>query len=564
MRPVKPLPFGPCLAALLLLMLGQPLVLTAADPSAAAIDAVFADYDTTSSPGCSLGVMRDGKLIYRRGYGMANLEYGIALSPRSVFRTGSVGKQFTAMVMALLAEQKVIDLEDPLSKFFPEFPAWADRITVRHLIHHTSGLRDYLELTWLAGLDDDAHFTDEDVIALLARQKHTNFPPGDQYLYSNSGYFLMSHIVLRTTGKSLRQWAAENVFGPLGMDDTHYHDDHTEIVPGRADGYSPAEDGYRISMTTLDMVGDGGVFTTIEDLLSWDRNFYDNRLGAGKPGLIDRVTTPGALNDGEALDYAFGLRVRPYRGLRTIGHGGSFVGFRAEMIRFPDARLSVATLCNRSDADPGQRARRVAELYLEGAMAAGPTTALAGRVPPVEVPVARLAALAGHYWDADNRAVREVRLEEKKLFLLRGAEDRTELAPLGGDRFLVVGAPGAVEVRFERSTQGGHRMRVLYEDEPPEAFESFTRRTPTAEEVASYAGAYYSDELDVRYVLEARGSALFFGFNRPGDHPLQAQFGEIFTNPDYGTLEFERAADGAIAGFSLDAGRVRGLAFVRR
>lgn len=236
-------------------------------PDRTEIDAIFADYDTTTSPGCALGVIHDGALIYKRGYGMANLEYGIALSPRSVFRTGSVGKQFTAMAIAILAEKGTITLDDPLSKLFPEFPDWADAVTIRHLVHHTSGVRDYLTLTWLAGMGDDDFYTDEFALDLLSRQEHLNFQPGEEYLYSNSGYLLLAHIVKRATDRSLREWAAENMFGPLGMTDTHFHDDHTHIVPNRASGYSPIEDGYGISQTTLDMVGDGGVYTTIEDLL---------------------------------------------------------------------------------------------------------------------------------------------------------------------------------------------------------------------------------------------------------------------------------------------------------
>jgi len=319
----------------------------AAQPPVPAVDELFSAYDRTDSPGCALGVIRDGEFTYRRGYGMANLEYDLPLGPQSVFRIGSTSKQFTAAAVALLAEDGKLSLDGPVRRHFPEFPAWADGMTVRQLIHHTSGIRDYLVLAFLAGKADDAdYYTDAWVLDLLARQRETNFPPGEQHLYSNSGYLLLAHIVQRVSGQSLREYAAEHLFGPLGMHSTHFHDDHRHVLPRRATGYAPADDGgYRISTTTLDMVGDGGVFTTIDDLLAWDRNFYDNRLGQGGPDLITTLTTPGRLNNGESLDYAFGLAVEDFEGLTLVSHGGAFVGYRADMLRFPQRRLSVAVLC---------------------------------------------------------------------------------------------------------------------------------------------------------------------------------------------------------------------------
>ena len=548
------------------LLLALPRVSVAADPPKAQVDAVFADYDTTASPGCSLGVMRGGEMIYSRGYGMANLEYAVALSSKSVFRIGSTSKQFTAMAMALLAEKGIISLDDPIGKLFPEFPGYGDEITIRHLVHHTSGIRDYLTLTWLAGMDDDAHYTDGFAIELVARQKNLNFPPGDQHLYSNSGYFLLSHVVERATGKSLREWAAENIFGPLGMHNSHFHDDHTQIVPNRADGYAPTDGGFRTSMTTLEMVGDGGVYTTVEDLLLWDRNFYDNRLGKGGPELIEQVTTPGSLGNGDALDYAFGLDVGEYRGLKMVSHSGGFVGYRAEMIRFPDEHFSVAVLCNRADADPSRRAQAVASFYLADVMEPeeGLEKSVTGGVQRADIRLAELERVIGHYWGEKDRIAREVRLKEDKLFYLRSEKSQNELAPLGGNRFAMMEVPGHVKVRFEQTGSAGLRMIIENEDQEPTTYDRFEKVTPTVDELINVAGTYYAEELDVDYVLEVHDGSLRFGLERPGDHVLEAQFGEIFTNPDYGTFEFQRGPEGQVVGFSLDAGRVRKLAFALR
>ncbi|MGD8700669.1 MAG: serine hydrolase domain-containing protein, partial [Gemmatimonadales bacterium] len=330
----------------------------------ARVDSVFAQYDNTRSPGCALGVIRDGQFIFKRGYGMANLEYGISNSPSTVFRIGSTSKQFTAAAIALLAADGELSLDDDIRRFLPEMRDYGTPVTIRHLLHHTSGVRDYLMLMNLAGRRGDDWYTDDDVVAMVARQRELNFEPGERMLYSNSGYFLLSQVVKRASGMSLREYAAERIFGPLGMEHTHFHDDHSEIVANRASGYAPAEGGgFRISMTTLDMVGDGGVFTTVEDLFHWDQNFYDPKVGG--QGLIDQILTRGVLNNGDTLDYALGLGHAVYRGLQVVRHGGAFVGFRAEMMRFPSERFTVICLCNLSAAPPWRLAERVADIYLE-------------------------------------------------------------------------------------------------------------------------------------------------------------------------------------------------------
>ena len=294
------------------------------------VDEIFSTWDRIDSPGCALGVINNGKLIYTRGYGSANLEYGLPITSKSVFRIGSTSKQFTAMCIALLEEEEKLSLDDNIRRYIPEMPVYESAITIRHLLHHTSGIRDYLTLWSIAGSRDDDFFVDDEVLAMLSRQKELNFAPGDEYLYSNSGYFLLSQIVKRITGKSMREYAEKNIFEPLGMTHTHFHDDHTRIVPKRASGYeSTGKNMFRISMTTLDMIGDGGIFTTIEDLLLWDRNFYENKLGKGGPELIEKMQTTGCLNDGTHLDYALGLVVKEHRGLKKVSHGGAFVGYRA-------------------------------------------------------------------------------------------------------------------------------------------------------------------------------------------------------------------------------------------
>ncbi len=327
-----------------------------------AVDAVFAEFDDRS-PGCAVGVLQGGELALARGYGMANLEHDVPIGAETVFRIASTSKQMTAGAIAHLAEEGILSLDDPLERWIPEFPSHAADVTLRHLLHHTSGLRDYLVLMNMAGYRGTDWYSDRDALEMILRQRELNFAPGSEFLYSNSGYFLLSVVVERATGQTLAEYAAERMFRPLGMASTHFHDDPTRVVPNRATGYSPTEGGYRIDETTLPMVGDGGVFTTIRDLALWVRNLEDPSTMGGA-GWRDAMWTRGVLANGDTLDYALGLQYGSHRGTSTVGHGGSFVGFRADSRQFPDHGLAVYVLCNRSDAAPQRRTLEVAEVFL--------------------------------------------------------------------------------------------------------------------------------------------------------------------------------------------------------
>lgn len=436
---------------------GAPPLLTGARPE---VDAVFVDYDTPGSPGCSLGVIENGEFIYRKGYGLANLEYNIPLDADSVFRVGSVSKQFVAMLVLLLERDGELSLDDDVHQWIPELPDFGEEITVAHLLYHTSGLRDYLELMALAGYRDEDYYNADELLAVLSRQRELNFTPGDEHLYSNTGYFLLGQIIERITGKSLNDAAQERIFGPLGMTSTHFQDDASRIVPHRASGYAPAEGGgFVISMTTLPIVGDGGVFTTVNDLLAWDRNFYDNQLGGGQ-ALIDRWLTPGRLNDGSSAGYSAGIVDYTYRGLRVVGHGGAFVGFRAEVMRFPEQRLGVITLCNVSTANPTRLSLRVAEVFLGDQMS--PPEATVGddessaendeQSEEFPLPVAELRDFEGRFVSPELQVTYVLSVGDGQLVWEIPHKQTSPLRPQGEDRFRAESWP--VVFRFVRTSRG--------------------------------------------------------------------------------------------------------------
>ncbi|MGE0552976.1 MAG: serine hydrolase domain-containing protein [Gemmatimonadales bacterium] len=363
-----------------------------------AVDSLFAAWNQSTSPGCAVGVVQDGRFVYRANYGMANLEAGRPIGARTAFYMASVSKQFAAAAVALASLQGKLSLDDDIRRFLPEMPDYGRPITVRHLVHHTSGIRDYLGMLALNRRLDQAN-SDEDVLRLIARQRALNFPTGSEYSYSNSGYMLLSLIIERATGSSLREYAERELFGPLGMRDTYFYDDHTKPHPAgdrRAIGYQGDESrGFRSGvLPNFEQVGDGGLISTVEDALRWDQNFYDGKVGGGR--FLSLIQTPGQLSDGSGIEYAFGLMVRDYAGLRTVVHSGGFMGYRTIIQRFPDQRFSVIILCNEGSATPESLAPAIADLYLIDALDAAQRP-LTGEYYSDELDVAwTIAADRGH------------------------------------------------------------------------------------------------------------------------------------------------------------------------
>jgi len=385
---------------------------TIAEATARRIDSVFARFKS-DGPGCALGVFQGGRIVYEHGYGSANIEYGIPITPRTPFIMGSVSKQFTAAAIALLVERGRISLDDDVRKYVPELPDYGQRLTIDELVHHTSGVRDFWALVDAAGMRFDDGYTVDDVVRFAARQRQLNFTPGTEYNYSNTGYVLLGVIVQRATGMSLRKFAANEIFGPLGMNDSHYHDDHTEPVRGRAIAYQPAAaklGQWRIDVWNNDIVGQGGVMTTVEDLQKWDENFYTGKVG-GRPFLA-RQLTRGKLADGKTIAYAFGLEIGEYRGLPTVEHTGSTGGYRTDITRFPGEHTSVVTVCNVTTANAAGLAHRVADVVLASRFTkpAPETITAASRLAgaSIDVPPAEIAALAGRYHSVELDATYEL------------------------------------------------------------------------------------------------------------------------------------------------------------
>jgi CubicO group peptidase (beta-lactamase class C family) len=528
----------------------------------AQVDKVFERFDTTRSPGCALAVIQGGRVVYKRGYGMANLDHDVIITPSTVFHVASVSKQFTAFAILLLAEQRKLSLDDEVRKYIPELPDFGKPITIRHLIHHTSGLRDQWVLLGLAGWRYSLDLiTDDDVLELVSRQKELNFQPGDRHLYCNTGYTLLGQIVKRVSGQSLREFTAARIFEPLGMKNTHFRDDHAEIVKNQAYGYAPAKDGsFALSVTNFDTVGATSLLTTVEDLGLWDRNFYEGTVGGR--ALVERMLQPGRLNDGERLKYAFGLLVDTYKGLPVVDHAGGDAGYRADLLRFPEQHFTVACLCNLSTSSPSQLARQVADVYLAQDLKQPETAAKPEQAPEVKLTEEQLRRWAGTYWNRDGDVVWKYEVKEDRPWAVY-PDGRSELRPLGESRFTPrVARP--VEFQFDDAGPG-RRLTLFRQDAPgkPDVFEAANPFTPSPQQLAEYAGVYAGDEIDALYRIVVDKEQLVLKRLKSKPVAMQPMIQDVFLARPL-TVRFFRDGAGRVSGALVSSGSIRNLRLQKR
>jgi CubicO group peptidase (beta-lactamase class C family) len=533
------------------------------------VDKVFAKWDKPDSPGCALGVYKDGQIVYKRGYGVADLNDDVPITPATVFHVASMSKQFTAASIVLLAQQGKLSLDDDVRKYIPELPDFGQRITIRHLIHHTSGLRDQWNLLELAGWRYSLDLiTDDDVMSVMTRQKDLNFKPGDKHVYCNTGYTLMGLIVKRVSGMSLREFTTKNIFEPLGMTHTHFRDDHAEIIKHDALGYEQesSDKPFRMSLTNFDTAGATSLHTTVEDLQLWDENFYHPRVG-GAPFLAQMLER-GKLNSGEQLDYAFGLVVGKYKGLPTVDHGGADAGYRSDLTRFPAQHFSAAVLCNSAETNPSALVRQVADVVLAKDLKAAESTPAKATASSAagSLTGAQMDAMTGLYWNHENDGFEKIAIKDGKLQIEFGGDEVHPLKLAGESRFHVADVPWGdqLDIHFLAATTDKPRhIEQSFGNGKPDVFETATPHEPSGTELADYVGAYVSEEIDpiYRIVLENEKLSLVRLKHKP--EPLRPTVRDVFT-VNSGTLRFTRGANQSISGFVLNAGRIQNFRFSRK
>jgi CubicO group peptidase (beta-lactamase class C family) len=525
-------------------------------------DRLFARWDKPGSPGGALAVVQDGKVVYQRGYGMANLEYDIPITPATIFDVASVSKQFTAFAVQLLAQEHRLSLDDDVRKYLPELHDFGQPITIRHLLHHTSGLRDQWNLLWLAGWRNQDVITEQDVLNLVWRQEELNFEPGAEHLYSNTGYTLLGLIVKRISGRSLDAFCQERMFKPLGMQATHFHDDNRTIVPGRSYSYSPKPGGgFANNPLQYATVGASSLFTTVQDLARWDRNFRDARVGG--PEVVARMLEKGKLNNGEELAYACGLELGEYRSLKTVKHNGHSAGYRSSIVRFPEQRFTVIILSNLSSSDPEAMARKVADLYLTDKLA--PRAPAARRKPDsrteVKVDPKVYDAYAGDYQTSEGRVV-TFSTVNGRLMLHEGRREKIRLLPSSETDYFLRDL--SVELSFVKEKDGLVDRVFLRRDGREQAARRVRREPLTPARLAGYAGDYYSRELGVIYSVATREGKLWI--RHPRGEASTEEIGNDAFSVDFpiGTIKFTRNPHHDINAMLVSTnGPVRNLRFAR-
>ncbi|MDH3270318.1 MAG: serine hydrolase [Gemmatimonadota bacterium] len=540
---------GPVLGAALVVAICLPISAQAPPDAAERVDEIFERWNSNASPGCAIGVVQDGLVVLERAYGMADLEHGIPNTPETVFEGGSLSKQFTAAATVLLALDGKLSLDDDVRDYVPELPDYGYTITLHHLMTHTSGLRDWGSVASISGWGREQRSHDHaDVIDILSRQTALNFVPGHEYSYSNSGYNLLAIVVARVSGMSFAEFSRERIFEPLGLRHTQWRDDYRRIVPGRSTAYSTTSNGWEINRPIEDVHGNGGILTTVGDLGIWAAALQDGRLGG--PDFVRMMHQRGTLNDGSTIVYAGGLMIEPFAGVPSVTHTGSTAGYRAFIGRYPDQALSVAMLCNASNAPTGGNGSAVARVYL-GGMATDPPR------PDYEAAsrARSLDRFAGLYADPVTGSTLELRVQDG---ILR--QGSAMLLPLSETAFQV--GSGGRRYVFDRASDARSGFEVedwQYSNQRYEPVESWS---PSAPELAAFAGTYQSVEAETTYRVRSEDGRLVI-WQRPDDeYAVEPIYADTFEGRGR-VIRFRRGESGRIDALSLSLGRVYDMSFER-
>ena len=531
-------------------------LLVAQNDTARRIDGLFERWDKPDSPGASLSVVRNGEIVYQKGYGSANLEYDVPIKADTVFHVASVSKQFTAMAIVLLEQDGKLSIDDDVRKYLAELPDYKQRITIRQLLQHTSGIRDQWQTLAIAGWRLDDVITQKQILRMLFRQKELNFEPETAHLYSNGGYTLLAEIVARVSGKPFPEFCDERIFKPLGMSRTHFHDDHRRIVRDRAASFEPFGAGYRAAPLNYANVGATSLFTTAPDLARWLDNFRAPKVGDAK--AIARLQEQAKLANGETIAYALGVSIGQYRGLRTVSHSGGDAGYRSHVVWFPEHQLGVAVLSNLGSFNPGGLANQVAAVYLEQAMKPEAAPPPAQERKFITLDSGAVDRFVGHYQIGD-RVIHAVK-QDGRLMAAPVGSTPLELKPLAANRFYA--EQMRTEVEFTPKDAGGMAIKFMQPGGTLSgervAFAAFDER-----DLNLYPGAYWSEELETRYTVLLKDGKLSVDHAHHGEVLLTSFAKDRFRSGSWFMTEvrFGRDASGNVSTMTLGGGRLTGIRF---
>jgi len=525
----------------------------AAEKPNAKVDKLFEQWNREDSPGAAIVIVKDGSVVYQRGYGSANLETRTPVTPQTVFDVASVAKQFAGLAVAMLVEQGKLSLDDDVRKHLPDVPDFGKPITIAHLIHHTSGLRDWPETLALSGMDWSGVITLETILEMVQRQRELDFAPGEDYQYSNTGYNLLAAIVAKLEGQSFRKWSDANIFKPLGMKHTHVCENPTDVVPNRADSYiSKGNNKFTRVVSQLAGEGSSSLFITAEDMGKWLLNFKTAKVG-GK--ALERMRQPGKLNNGKEVDYGFGIALGKYHEAKRISHTGSWAGYRSIVLVIPEQDFGVAILANVGNVNTSNLGTKIADLYL-GNSAAPEKTNSTKPSDSEKLEPSTFVDYLGTYrlgvgWHL------EITRNGDQLMTQATREDKFNMTPTSNGTFFVKSYGSEIEFVRENS---GPVTHLLYRGIRAPRLD-LPKFTPA--QLQGYVGDYWSEEVRVMYRIEMRESAL--SVQRSGAWVRLLPTGADSFDADRGgaTLEFTRNGASEISELKVSGGRIRNVRFIR-
>jgi len=526
------------------------------------VDKLFQKWDHPNTPGVAIGIIQNGKMLYSKGYGLANLEHQILNTPHTAFEIASNSKQFTAACIVLLSQQGKLDLDQSLSSIFPDFPAYAKTINIKNLLYHTSGLRDYAQITYLSGTRPNDYYDDNDVLKWIKGQQKLNYPSGEKYLYTNSGYWLLGQIVQKVSGMSLAKFAQKEIFEPLNMSNTHFFDDNSMIIKDRAATYSASRSGAFFNLlSTEEVVGDGGVYTTVEDIKKWDDEFYDQKVL--NASFWKLMTTQGVLNNGKTIVYAGALEIKEYKGLKTIDHGGRGAGSWSDIIRFPEQKFTVVVLTNRSDAVATPLGYQIADIFLKDKLVEEVKESRPKRkIKFIKLSNKTLKKFEASYWNSEDKDSRKVFLKNDTLMYQRSPRSVHPLVPIGNNEFKVLDTPPFIKafVTFKK-TDKNFQLYITINGDESTPFKVYTPVVYTNKDLQSFLGKYYSEEIDAYYEFKMEQDKIRLFINGRKTVILRHIKDELFTSA---MCDFQfKKSNHKIDEFTVSTPRVKNLSFKR-
>ncbi|WP_111670357.1 serine hydrolase domain-containing protein [Algoriphagus litoralis] len=524
------------------------------------VEKVFEKWNSTKTPGVAIAVVKNGEIIFKKGYGMANLEYNIPVTPKTIFHIASVSKQFTVFSILLLEKDGKLSLEDDIRKYIPEVPDFGKTITLRHLATHTSGLRDQWNLLALAGWRLDDVITRDQIMKLISAQEELNFDPGEEFLYCNTGFTLLAEVVSRVSGQSFSTFTDERIFKPLQMESTLFYEDHEMIVPNRAYSYYPDRAGYKKSVLSYANAGATSLMTTVEDLSLWAINFSDPKVG--DETIFQEMNTLGRLNNGETFGGAMGQFVGQYKGVEEISHGGADAGFRTYLARYPEQQLSVIVFSNDASFSSGQFAHDVADLYLEIE-----TPVEVEKVDSVAGPKLGLEILAKYLGDYELKSGTLVYVSDRddNLYIQASGEPEFLLKPVADNRFVIAEAEIEIEFLNEENSLT-QSVKVYYSNDDTEEGTRVAPFDPSSAKLEEFLGTFYSEELSTAYHFQIKDDQLVATHYRHPDIYFQAVKKDVFRAECwfFGQAEFIRNKSENVIGLKATSARARNIKFEKK